>query len=57
MKVVKYVALGAAAIAAIDLMFGNTGKSPLPDAVTNQLSQQTDFVLLAGGIATFFLVK
>lgn len=54
---VKVVVIAAMAAAAVDLMFGNTGKSPLPDAVTNVLTQQTDLVLLGGGAAALFLLK
>jgi len=57
MNVFKGVAVAVMAVAAIDLMFGNTGKSPLPDVVTNNLTQQTDLVLLGGSAAALFFLK
>ena len=57
MRIVKWFAGAAIAVAAIDLMWGNTGKSPLPDAVANQLNQQTDLVLLGGGAAALLFLK
>ena len=42
---IKIAVVVIGAVGAIDLLLGNTGKSPLPDAVTNMLSQQTDLVL------------
>jgi|307.fasta_scaffold11322_5 hypothetical protein len=52
-KAIQYVALAAAVIGAVDLLWGNTGQSPLPDAVSNQLTQQTDLFLIAIGGGTF----
>ena len=50
---VKWAALAFAILGATDLLWGNTGQSPLPDAISNQLTQQNDLFLIALGGGTF----
>jgi hypothetical protein len=51
-KILAYVAIG---LAVTDLLLGNTSKNPLPDFIANQLTQQTDALLIAGGAAALLL--
>jgi hypothetical protein len=53
-KPVTIVGWAMILIGGVDLAFGNTGQSPLPAVITNQLSQQADLVLLAIGAFLVF---
>lgn len=55
-QALKWIGLAAAIIGAIDLLYGNTAETPLPSAIGNQLTQQTDLFLIAGGGAAFFFL-
>lgn len=45
----KVIAFSLLGLGGADLLFGNTGHAVLPDAIGNNLSQQTDAVLIALG--------
>ena len=54
--IIRYAGLAAMALGAIDLMFGNSDKDPLPESITNMLTQQTDLVLIGAGAAACLLI-
>jgi hypothetical protein len=45
----KSIAFSLIGLGGADLLFGNTGHAVLPDVIGNNLSQQSDAVLIALG--------
>lgn len=56
MKPTKMIGLGLIAVGGVDLLFGNTNQPVLPDFIANNLTQQTDAVLIGAGILLFFFL-
>jgi len=56
MKPTKMIGIGLIAVGGIDLLFGNTNQPVLPSFLANNLTQQTDAVLIGAGIFLVFFM-
>ena len=56
MKPTKMIGIGLIAVGGIDLLFGNTNQPVLPAFIANNLTQQTDAILIGAGIVLIFFL-
>jgi len=52
----KLIGIGLIAVAALDLLFGNTNTPLLPAFLANKLTQQWDIILIGAGILLLFIL-